>query len=65
MRNRFTNLGWLTTILVGITPIILWLVTQQTDWGTTKLVAENLGKLTGLAGLSLQDHCSGTLSTDC
>ncbi len=53
MRNRFTNLGWLVTILVGIIPISLWLFTQQTDWSTTKLIVENLGKLAGLAGLAL------------
>lgn len=53
MRNRFTNLGWLVTILIGVTPIALWLFTQTTDWSTAKLVAENLGKLAGLAGLAL------------
>ncbi len=53
MRNRFTNLGWLVTILIAIVPILLWLSTQQTDWSTTKLIVENLGKLAGLAGLSL------------
>lgn len=53
MRNRFTNLGWLVTIIIGITPIVIWLTTQQTDWHTNKLIAENLGKLAGLAGLSL------------
>lgn len=53
MRNRFTNLGWLVTIIVGVIPILIWLLTQQTDWHTNKLILENLGKLAGLAGLSL------------
>lgn len=53
MRNRYTNLGWLTTIVVAILPIIIWLTTQQTDWSSSKLIVENLGKLAGLAGLSL------------
>ncbi len=53
MRNRFTNIGWLVTTIVAITPVLLWLLTQPTQWQTNKLVIENLGKLAGLAGLSL------------
>src|SRR5689334_8364337 len=53
MRNRFTNLGWLVTIIIAIIPVGLWLLTQPTQWGTAKLVVENLGKLAGLSGLSL------------
>lgn len=53
MRNRFTNLGWLITIIIALVPIVIWLVSQPTDWSTTKLIVENLGKLCGLAGLAL------------
>ncbi len=53
MRNRYTNFGWLTTITVAILPIFIWLTTQQTDWSSNKLIFDNLGKLAGLAGLSL------------
>lgn len=53
MRNRFTNLGWLLTVLIATMPILIWLLTQPTDWSSTKLILENLGKLAGLAGISL------------
>jgi predicted ferric reductase len=53
MRNRFTNIGWLVTIIIGVLPILIWLYTGQTDWSTNKLIIENLGKMAGLAGLSL------------
>jgi predicted ferric reductase len=53
MRNRFTNLGWTVTIAVAIVPVLLWLLTQPTQWDTAKLIVENLGKLAGLAGLAL------------
>lgn len=53
MRNRFTNLGWLITILIAIIPILIWLFTQPIDWSSTKHILENLGKLAGLAGISL------------
>lgn len=53
MRNRYTNLGWLVTIIIAILPIAIWLITQQTEWSTSKLIIENLGKLAGLSGLAL------------
>ncbi len=53
MRNRFTNFGWLLTVVIALTPVAIWLFTQSTDWSTSKLIFENLGKLAGLAGLSL------------
>lgn len=53
MRNRFTNFGWLLTAIIALIPVLIWLFTQPTQWGTAKLIFENLGKLAGLAGLSL------------
>lgn len=53
MRNRYINLGWLITLIIAILPIAIWLITQQSDWSTTKLLVENLGKLAGLSGLAL------------
>lgn len=53
MRNRFTNLGWLVTALIAAIPIGIWLFTQPTHWATAKQIFDNLGKLAGLAGLSL------------
>lgn len=53
MRNRFTNTGWLVTVIITLIPVMIWLFTQPTDWGSTKLILENLGKLVGLAGLAL------------
>lgn len=53
MRNRFTNLGWAVTVVVAVLPIAIWLVFGQSDWSTNKLIVENMGKMAGLAGLSL------------
>jgi len=53
MRNRYTNLGWLITILVAITPIGLWLAAMPSQWNTSKLVFDNIGRLAGLVGMSL------------
>lgn len=53
MRNRFTNLGWVVTLVLALIPVVLWLGTQPTQWGTAKIILDNLGKLFGLAGLAL------------
>lgn len=53
MRNKFTNLGWLVTILVAITPVILWQIALPVAWDSPKNIAENIGRLAGLAGMAL------------
>jgi predicted ferric reductase len=53
MRNRYTNVGWLVTIIIAITPIVLWLIAAPMGWDSLKNVSENLGKLAGLSGLAL------------
>ena len=53
MRNKYTNLGWLMTIVIGSVPAVLWLIAMPTQWNTTKNVFENLGKLAGLTGMAL------------
>ena len=53
MRNRYTNLGWLITILVAIIPVALWLAAMPSQWNTPKLIFDNIGRLAGLAGMSL------------
>ena len=53
MRNRYTNLGWLVTILVALMPVILWQIAIPTPWESAKNIAENIGRLAGLAGMAL------------
>lgn len=53
MRNRFTNFGWVVTLLIVLIPITIWLTTQPTQWPNVRVVLENLAKMAGLAGLSL------------
>lgn len=53
MRNRYTNLGWLVSILVALTPIALWMIAMPTTWDGAKNTFENIGRLAGLAGMAL------------
>jgi len=53
MRNKFVNLGWLVTCLVAITPLVLWQTTHPVQWDSAKNIAENIGRLAGLAGMAL------------
>jgi predicted ferric reductase len=41
------------TILIAITPVILWQVALPVAWDTPKNIAENIGRLAGLAGMAL------------
>jgi predicted ferric reductase len=53
MRNKYTNFGWLITIIIAVVPIALWLVARPMPWDSLKNISENLGKLAGLAGMAL------------
>lgn len=53
MRNRYTNLGWLVTLLIALIPIVLWQIAIPTPWDTPKNIAENIGRLAGLSGMAL------------
>ena len=53
MRNKYTNFGWLVTVIVAIIPIVLWQIALPTPWDTPKNIAENIGRLAGLAGMAL------------
>ncbi len=53
MRNRFTNLGWLVTIVIAVIPVVICLAYQTVPITNDKTLLENLGKLTGLAGFAL------------
>ena len=52
-RRKYFNLGGLLTLIIAITPIVLWLIAMPMTWDSTKNIFENLGKLAGLAGMAL------------
>lgn len=52
-RRKYFNLGGAITILIAITPVLLWLIAMPLDWGGAQNIFQSLGKLTGLAGMAL------------
>lgn len=53
MRNRFTNTGWLITIIIALIPVVISLALHHTVSTDAKVLLDNMGKLAGLAGISL------------
>ena len=53
MRNRYTNFGWLVTVIVGIIPALLWFTATQMQWGSASQIFDNISRLAGLSGMAL------------
>ena len=52
-RRKYFNLGGAITILIAITPVLLWLIAMPLDWDGAQNIFQSLGKLAGLAGMAL------------
>lgn len=52
-RRKYFNLGGLITVLIAITPVLLWLIAMPLDWDGAQNILQSLGKLAGLSGMAL------------
>ena len=52
-RRKYFNFGGALTILIAITPVLLWLIAMPLDWDGAQNIFQSLGKLAGLAGMAL------------
>ncbi|GDX62654.1 membrane protein [Candidatus Saccharibacteria bacterium] len=52
-RRKYFNPGGYLTVIIALTPVILWLIAMPLDWDGAQNIFQSLGKLAGLAGMAL------------